>query len=146
MDARARHHAASGPAIRGHLIMGAHGGRRLGRRSPARVLRVARRSRRRAGGPPFFRYHVIDMERQLLVEAGVPVALAVDDGGDIRGGTLPAGRFAVMTHTGAPPTLVAATSALLDWAQQRGLAFDLSGRPTRVRSGAAAGNLPDQPC
>lgn len=77
-------------------------------------------------GPPFFRYHVIDMERQLLVEAGVPVALAVDDGGDIRGGTLPAGRFAVMTHTGAPPTLVAATSALLDWAQQRGLAFDVS--------------------
>lgn len=36
------------------------------------------------------------------------------------------GRFAVMTHTGAPPTLVAATSALLDWAQQRGLAFDVS--------------------
>jgi effector-binding domain-containing protein len=77
-------------------------------------------------GPPFFRYHVIDMERQLLVEAGVPVALAVDDDGDIRGGTLPAGRFAVMTHTGAPQTLVAATSALLDWARQRGLAFDVS--------------------
>ena len=24
-------------------------------------------------GPPFFRYHVIDMDRELLVEAGVPV-------------------------------------------------------------------------
>jgi effector-binding domain-containing protein len=77
-------------------------------------------------GPPFFRYHVIDMERQLLVEAGVPVALAVDDDGEVRGGTLPAGRFAVMTHTGAPHTLVAATSTLLDWAEQRGLAFDVS--------------------
>src|SRR5260370_39221701 len=58
-------------------------------------------------GPPFFRYHVIDMDRKLLVEAGVPVASvidddAIDDDGDIRGGTLPAGRFAVMTHTGAP--------------------------------------------
>jgi effector-binding domain-containing protein len=77
-------------------------------------------------GPPFFRYHVIDMDRQLLVEAGVPVASAVDDDGDVRGGTLPAGRFAVMTHTGAPQTLVGATSALLDWAQTRGLAFDVS--------------------
>jgi effector-binding domain-containing protein len=78
-------------------------------------------------GPPFFRYHVIDMERQLLVEAGVPVASAVAaDDGDIRGGTLPAGRFAVMTHTGAPETLVAATAALLDWAEGRGLAWDVS--------------------
>jgi DNA gyrase inhibitor GyrI len=78
-------------------------------------------------GAPFFRYHVIDMERQLLVEVGVPVvsALAEDDG-DIRAGTLPAGRFAVMTHTGAPETLVAATSALLDWAQARGLTWDVS--------------------
>ena len=78
-------------------------------------------------GPPFFRYHVIDMERELLVEAGVPVASAVgEDDGQIRGGTLPAGRFAVMTHTGAPETLVGATAALLDWAEARGLAWDVS--------------------
>ncbi|MGB6455072.1 MAG: GyrI-like domain-containing protein [Streptosporangiaceae bacterium] len=77
-------------------------------------------------GPPFFRYHVIDMERQLLVEAGVPVISAVPDDGDIRGGTLPAGRFAVLTHTGAPETLIAATSALLDWAQAGGLEWDIS--------------------
>lgn len=77
-------------------------------------------------GPPFFRYHVIDMERQLLVEAGVPVASAVHDDGEIRGGILPAGRFAVMTHTGAPGSLIAATSALLDWAEARGLAWDVS--------------------
>jgi len=77
-------------------------------------------------GPPFFRYHVIDMERQLLVEAGVPVASAVEDDGDIRSGILPAGRFAVMTHTGAPQTLIAATSALLDWAGARELVWDVS--------------------
>ncbi len=77
-------------------------------------------------GPPFFRYHVIDMERQLLVEAGVPVESAVQDDGDIRGGTLPSGQFAVMTHTGAPQTLMAATSALLDWAEARGLAFEVA--------------------
>src|SRR5215475_10865667 len=68
-------------------------------------------------GPPFFRYHVIDMDRQLLVEAGVPVVSAIDDAGDIRAGRLPAGRFAVMTHTGAPDTLMAATAALLEWAE-----------------------------
>jgi effector-binding domain-containing protein len=77
-------------------------------------------------GPPFFRYHVIDMTRQLLVEAGVPVVSAIDDAGDIdiRAGILPAGRFAVMTHTGAPDTLVAATAALLDWAEAHELAWD----------------------
>jgi DNA gyrase inhibitor GyrI len=78
-------------------------------------------------GPPFLRYHVIDMDRQLLVEAGVPVATAVAGAdGDIRGGTLPAGRFAVMTHTGAPETLISATSALRDWADARGLVWDVS--------------------
>ncbi|HET7015006.1 MAG TPA: GyrI-like domain-containing protein [Streptosporangiaceae bacterium] len=77
-------------------------------------------------GPPFFRYHVIDMERELLVEVGIPVASAIEDDGEIRGGTLPAGRFAVMTHTGAPATLMAATSVLLGWAAERDLAFDVT--------------------
>ena len=76
-------------------------------------------------GPPFFRYDVIDMKRQLLVEVGVPVASAVQDDGNIQAGTLPAGEFAVMTHTGAPPTLEAATAALLAWAEARGLAWDV---------------------
>ena len=77
-------------------------------------------------GPPFFRYHVIGMERQPQVEAGVPVASAVDDDGEVRARTLPAGRFAVLTHTGAPDTLAAATAELLDWAQARGLSWDVS--------------------
>jgi effector-binding domain-containing protein len=77
-------------------------------------------------GPPFFRYHVIDMQRELQVEVGVPVASPVADEGEVRAGTLPAGRFAVMTHTGAPNTLVAATAELLDWAQAQGLAWDVS--------------------
>lgn len=77
-------------------------------------------------GPPFFRYHVIDMERELQVEAGIPVASAVEDDGDVRAGILPAGRFAVMTHTGAPDTLIAANGKLLNWAAERGLAFDVS--------------------
>ncbi|HUN33571.1 MAG TPA: GyrI-like domain-containing protein [Trebonia sp.] len=77
-------------------------------------------------GPPLFRYHVIDMERELHVEAGVPVASPVEDDGEFRAGTLPAGRFAVMTHTGAPNTLVTATANLLEWGQARGLHWDVS--------------------
>lgn len=77
-------------------------------------------------GPPFFRYHVIDMDRQLLVEAGVPVVSAISDADDIRAGILPAGRFAVMTHTGAPDTLVAATAALHEWAEANGVAWDMT--------------------
>jgi effector-binding domain-containing protein len=77
-------------------------------------------------GPPFFRYHVIDMERELLVEAGVPVDSPVaEDGGEVRCGTLPAGEFVVVTHTGAPASLLAVTSELLDWAAARGLAWDV---------------------
>lgn len=77
-------------------------------------------------GPPFFRYHVIDMERQLEVEAGVPVASAVEGDGNVQPGTLPAGRYATLLHVGAPPTLEAATAALLDWAAERNLAWDVS--------------------
>ena len=78
-------------------------------------------------GPPFFRYHVIDMEWQLLVEVGVPlVSQAAESDGDVRGGVLPGGRFAVMTHTGTPESLMGATAALLDWAEARGLAWDVT--------------------
>ena len=77
-------------------------------------------------GPPFWKYNVVDMERELLVEVGVPVASGVEGDGEIRPGMLPAGRFATMTHTGAPYTLAAATAELLDWAQARGLAWDVT--------------------
>jgi effector-binding domain-containing protein len=77
-------------------------------------------------GPPFFRYHVVDMERELQVEVGIPVAAAIEDDGEIRAGTLPAGRFAVMTHTGAPNTLAAPTAQLLEWGQAQGVEWDRS--------------------
>lgn len=79
-----------------------------------------------SAGPPFLRYNVIDMERRLEIEAGVPVASAVEGDGHVQAGTLPAGRFATLLHVGAPPTLQAATAALLDWAAQRRLAWDMT--------------------
>ncbi|MGI5130372.1 GyrI-like domain-containing protein [Pseudonocardia sp. CA-107938] len=79
-------------------------------------------------GAPFLRYHRIDMESELIVEAGVPVATAVPGAGDIRPGTLPAGRYATVLHTGHPDELVAVTGHLLDWAKRQDLEFDC--RPT----------------
>jgi effector-binding domain-containing protein len=75
-------------------------------------------------GPPFFRYLVIDMERELDVEAGVPVAAPVDGDGEVLAGVLPAGRYAATTHVGHPDELIAVTGAFLDEAAARGLAFD----------------------
>jgi effector-binding domain-containing protein len=78
-------------------------------------------------GAPFFRYHVIDMETGMQVEAGVPVESAVEGEGDIQPGTLPAGRFVVVEHIGEPASLMGATKSLLEWADAQGLAWDVTG-------------------
>jgi effector-binding domain-containing protein len=77
-------------------------------------------------GAPFFRYNVIDMMRQLEVEAGVPVAAAVDGDAGVVSGVLPAGRYAAVTHVGSPDELLGATKALLDWAADQGLSWDMT--------------------
>jgi effector-binding domain-containing protein len=86
-------------------------------------------------GAPFLRYNRIDMERQLEVEAGVPVAAAAPSDGEVLAGVLPAGRYATVTHVGHPDGLVAATAALLDWAAEQGLAWDVTGTPEGQRWG-----------
>lgn len=86
-------------------------------------------------GAPFFKYDLIDMERQLEVEAGVPVAAAAAGDGEVVAGVLPAGRYASLTHVGHPDELVEATTALLDWAAQQGLAWDMNETPEGQRWG-----------
>lgn len=66
------------------------------------------------------------MERELEVEAGVPVAATVDGDGHVFSGVLPAGRYAVLTHVGHPGELVNVTAGLLDWAARQGLNWDKS--------------------
>ena len=77
-------------------------------------------------GPPFLKYNVIDMMRQLEVEAGVPVAAPANGDGEVLPGVLPAGRYATLMHTGHPSELVGTTKALLDWAAAQGLTWDMS--------------------
>jgi hypothetical protein len=66
-------------------------------------------------GAPFLKYNVIDMARQLEVEAGVPIAAPADGDGEVISGILPAGRYATVTHVGHPSELLGVTKALLDW-------------------------------
>ena len=77
-------------------------------------------------GPPFLKYNLIDMMRQLEIEAGVPVAAATDGDGEVISGVLPAGRYATITHVGHPSELMGVTKALRDWAAEQGLAWDMS--------------------
>lgn len=76
------------------------------------------------GGPPFFKYDVIDMERELIVEAGVPVAAGVAGDGDVLAGVLPPGRYVTVTHIGHPDELIDVTAELLAWASDRDLEWD----------------------
>jgi effector-binding domain-containing protein len=77
-------------------------------------------------GAPFLKYNVIDMERQLDIEAGVPVATTVEGSDPIRPGVLPSGRFATVTHVGPFDQLIHVTRDLLDWAAERGLEWDMA--------------------
>jgi effector-binding domain-containing protein len=87
-------------------------------------------------GAPFWKYNVIDMERELEVEVGVPVASAVDGDDRVLAGTLAAGRYASLRYTGHPDGLYDATRALLDWAAERDLTFDVAPGPEGDRWGA----------
>jgi effector-binding domain-containing protein len=79
-----------------------------------------------SAGPPFWKYNVIDMMRELEIEAGVPVAAAVAGDDRVVAGVLPAGRYATLTHVGHPSELLAATKALLDWTAEQGLSWDVT--------------------
>jgi effector-binding domain-containing protein len=78
------------------------------------------------GGPPFLKFNVIDMARELEIENGVPVTAPVDGDDLVVAGVLPAGRYATVTHTGHPSELVEVTGALLDWGAEQGLTWDIS--------------------
>ena len=88
---------------------------------------------------PFLRFNVIDMARELEVEAGVPIAAEVSAAaaeaaaaGEAAGaagdavfvGSLPAGDYVSATHVGHPDELVGVTAEVLSWAAGQGLTWD----------------------
>ncbi|MGV9312635.1 GyrI-like domain-containing protein [Streptomyces sp. NPDC003691] len=77
-------------------------------------------------GAPFFRFRTVDMAGESDVEAGIPLASLVTPEGDIRTGTLPAGRYATVVHTGHPDRLFDTITALRAWADREGLTWDMT--------------------
>lgn len=77
-------------------------------------------------GAPFWKYNVIDMDRELEIEAGVTVPQALAGDGRVVAGTVPSGRYATLTHVGHPSELAGVTETLLDWAAGQGLTWDVS--------------------
>lgn len=75
-------------------------------------------------GAPFYKYDLIDMERELIIEAGVPVPAVPDVPADMIAGILPAGRYAGLTYVGHPDDLITVTWHLLKWAGEQGLTWD----------------------
>src|SRR6202007_1991892 len=51
-------------------------------------------------GAPFFKYNVVDMERGLEIEFGVPIAKLVTGDDRVLAAALPAGRYASLVYRG----------------------------------------------
>ena len=75
----------------------------------------------KTSGPPFLRYHVIDMRGFMDIEFCVPVPRALPDDGEVKAGVLPAGRYASLVYSGGG---ISGNRALIEWVHAQGLEFD----------------------
>jgi effector-binding domain-containing protein len=72
-------------------------------------------------GPPFLRYHVIDMAGEMDIEVGIPVATALPGDGRVSAAILPEGRYASVTYVGNGFT---GNKTLIEWAKAQGITWD----------------------
>lgn len=72
-------------------------------------------------GQPFFRYYVINMDGDMDVEVGIPVAAPLPGDGRVCPGVMPAGRYASLIYVGTGYT---GSSVLTRWAIENGHPFD----------------------
>jgi effector-binding domain-containing protein len=72
-------------------------------------------------GPPFLRYHVIDMAGEMDIEVGIPVMTTLSGDERVSAGVLPAGRYASLVYVGSGLT---GNKALIEWARADGIAWD----------------------
>lgn len=75
----------------------------------------------RPAGPPFLRYHVIDMRGFMDIEFGFPVRKVLPDDGEVKAGLLPAGRYASLVYSGGG---ISGNRALIEWVRAQGMDFD----------------------
>ena len=75
----------------------------------------------KTSGPPFLRYHVIDMRGFMDISFGVPVHRAFPDDGNVKADVLPAGRYANLIYSGGG---ISGNRALIEWVRAQGMDFD----------------------
>jgi effector-binding domain-containing protein len=75
-------------------------------------------------GAPLIRYHIINMTEKMDIEMGVPIAAVVSGDERVCGGTLPAGCYASLIHTGHYSGLIETTRVLIEWAKANGIMWD----------------------
>jgi len=80
-----------------------------------------KRSGSEPSGPPFLRFHVIDMAGEMDIEVGIPLATLVPADGRVCAGVLPAGCYASLIYSGSG---MAGNKALIEWAKANNLAWD----------------------
>ena len=72
-------------------------------------------------GQPFFRFYIINMEGEMDVEVGIPVATALPGNGRVNPRVMPGGCYASLVYVGSGYT---GSGALTRWAMANGHAFD----------------------
>ena len=75
----------------------------------------------KTSGPPFLRFHVIDMRGFMDISFCVPVRKALPDHGEIKADTIPAGRYASLIYSGGG---ISGNRALIEWVRAQGMDFD----------------------
>jgi DNA gyrase inhibitor GyrI len=85
------------------------------------LQRWARERQVNPAGPPFLRYHVIDMRGEMDLTFGIPVQEVLPEDGAVTPGALSAGQYASLVFMGSG---IAGNKALIDWVRANGLEFD----------------------
>jgi effector-binding domain-containing protein len=76
-------------------------------------------------GAPFFSYLEMPEDGPMLMEVGFPTATLLAGDARVRTGTIPAGRFARLIHTGPYDGLYEANVALGEWLGKQGIAHPM---------------------
>lgn len=75
----------------------------------------------KTAGPPFLRYHVIDMRGFMDISYCIPVKKALPDDGNVKADIIPAGRYASLVFSGGG---ISGNRALIEWVRAQGMDFD----------------------
>ena len=75
----------------------------------------------KTSGPPFLRFHVIDMRGFMDISFCVPVRKALPDDGDVKADFIPAGQYASLIYSGGG---ISGNRALIEWVRAQGMDFD----------------------